>query len=389
MSIETQPARNLTSPDVEPGEIESFLRTRGWRRVDYRPTVSAVWENAPLDASLMVPYNRRYRDFVPRLQDALNTISLVYDIEQDALPFRIASAVNDIVLLRADQIRAGDSIPLGEAQVLLDGMSRLMLVAACSAIRPRPSNPGKRPTLATDFVANDLRLGHTIRGSFVLPIFVHLDEADDGDHNVPSAMNGKAPFNAEKTGPANRPVAFSRVVVETLASGLAATRELLDPQGTMSLDDAVERGASAEMVESVGAMGRQKGVRSLDLSFVFSESLPRSPGTPDRVELPRPGREQVERVVRSLRQRPTESHIDIVGHVTRLERAEDDDGGVVLIDGNVGRVRRRVRLELSGDAYRLAIRAHEQRRPVVATGELTLLGRSWHLTGDPQIHFSS
>jgi hypothetical protein len=66
--------------------------------------------------------------------------------------------------------------------------------------------------------------------------------------------------------------------METLARGLQATRELLDPDGHLALDEAVERGASAEMVESIGDMVHQDGVRALDLSFLWSRSLPLGDG---------------------------------------------------------------------------------------------------------------
>ncbi|MCK9874186.1 hypothetical protein MXD59_00020 [Frankia sp. Ag45/Mut15] len=369
MSVDSTTIEDLPSLDVDPGEIESFLLVNGWQRVAHSLGVSAIWENTALDSSVMVPYDSEYRDFGMRVRDALRTISLVHGIERTALPLRILSARSDIVLLRADQLTPGDSIPLSEAKVLVDGISRMMLVAACSAIRPRPAHPGRRPGAATDFVANDLRLGHTIRGSFVLPVFVrHEGAVEDSSAD-----------------PASGPVVFSRRVVETLASGLEATRELLDPQGSITLDDAVERGASAEMVEAVGAMGGQEGVRALELRFVLSGSIPAGSDTPSRIEVPRPQADQVEKIVGLLRRRPTEAQGRVVGQVVRLERAGNDDGGTAVIDGYLGRSRRRVRVNLSGDSYRLAIRAHEERAPVVATGEVSLVGRSWYLTGDTDV----
>ncbi|CAO5239726.1 hypothetical protein [Frankia sp. AgKG'84/4] len=380
MSVESPSIQDPLPLDVDPHEIESFLRSNGWQRASYVHDVSAIWENVRLDASLMLPFDRTYRDFVPRLRDALGTISAVHHIEQDALPLRIVSSQNDIVLLRADQLTPYDSIPLGEAQILLAGISRMMLVAACSAIRPRPSNPGRRPSAATDFVANDLRLGHTLRGSFVLPIFVHHEDPD------PATLDqAQAPWLTETQKAVSGPVAFSRQVVETLATGLDATRELLDPSGNISLDEAVERGTSAEMVESIGAMGQQEGVRSLDLSFVFSHSIPANPEIPSRIVVPRPEAEQVEKTVQSLRRRPIVARNEVIGQVIRLERAKDEEGGFAVIDGVVGQTRRRVKMALSGDAYQLAIRAHEQKVSIIAVGEFSLIRRSWHLTGDTEV----
>ncbi|WP_157488718.1 hypothetical protein [Pseudofrankia sp. DC12] len=382
MSLDSIPAQGLASLEINPDDLEFFLRTHGWRRIEYQPNRSAIWENTSLDASLMVPHNRSFRDFEMRLRDALEVVSLVHEISQGELPIQIARARNDIVFLRTDQTDADGSIPLGEARALLDGISRIMLVAACSAIRPRPSNPGKRPGAATDFVMNDLRLGHFMQDGFILPIFVRHEEQAD-------SLASRFELDVVRSDPpaGDSPVAFSRHVVETLANGIAATRELLDPGGDISLDEAVERGVSAEMVESVGSMGRQEGVRSIDLSFLFSESIPFNRDIPAHVEVPRPRLEQVEKVVASLKKRPLVVANEIVGQVIRLERADGNDDGTVVVDGFLGKIRRRVKINLSGDAYKLAIHAHEMRQPVIASGEMSLVRRSWYLVGQTQIRF--
>jgi hypothetical protein len=380
VSTTSKLAREFTPvEDLSPTAIESFLHSNGWARVNYRPGISAIWENDALDASILMPYNEEFRDFPARLRDALDTICSVHDISNEALPVEIASAQNDIMFLRADQSASDGSIPLQEAQVLLNGVARIMLAAACSAIRPKASNAGRRPAAASEFVAKNVRMGHTRRGSFVMTIFArHEDGTPATSMDVPDLApetggGGDARFD-------DPPEPFTRHVMETLANGLQATQELLAPNSGLTLDEAVERGASAEMVESVGAMANQEGVRALDLSFLWSRSRPLNDGVPERIEVSRPRMDRVEAVVNSLEKRAPVTQNEVVGHVVRLERAEGDDDGTVVVEGFIGRVRRRMRMNLSGEAYRSAIHAHEQRRPVVASGEISLIGRSWWLT---------
>ena len=71
-------ARSFTAEDLSPSTVELFLRGSGWRRVQLRRDVSAVWENAAADASVMVPHNRTFRDYRQRLTEALITISDVH-----------------------------------------------------------------------------------------------------------------------------------------------------------------------------------------------------------------------------------------------------------------------------------------------------------------------
>jgi hypothetical protein len=86
-----------------------------------------------------------------------------------------------------------------------------------------------------------------------------------------------------------------------------------------------------------------------------------------------------------LRRRPDVRFDEVVGYVVRLERGQNSKEGVVVIDGEVGRVRRRVRLALTGDSYSRAIRAHDERRMVYARGQITLEGRSYWLRRPMQV----
>ena len=293
--------------DLTPASVELFLRTTGWRRTQFRDGVSAIWENSAADASLMLPYNQAYRDYRPRLKEALATIATVHGIGLDALPIEIASASSDILFLRADQSAAGGSIPLREAQALLDGVSRMMLAAACSAIRPKASNPGRRPAAAHEFVRHGLRMGHTLRDGFVMTILARHDDAYLPLEPERVALGEAEGLRLEAPAPARIRLdrddsePFSRRVMATLATGLEAVRELLDPKEDISLDTAVDRGASLELVESVGRMAAQDAVSALDLAFLWSPSQQVQPDVPQRIVVPRPDPERVDHVSESLK----------------------------------------------------------------------------------------
>ncbi|GII79041.1 hypothetical protein Sru01_40230 [Sphaerisporangium rufum] len=176
--------------DLSPAAIEAFLKVAGWEQVDKRDGVFAVWESEREDASLLLPYNRAYRDYRARLSDALETIADIYKLtSSEALELKITGAQSDILLLRADQPTIDGSIPLEEAQGLLSGVNQMMLAAACSAIRPRASNRGRKPEAAAEFL-KEVRMGHTMRGSFVITIYARHD--DPGSRNHRPRMSGRS-----------------------------------------------------------------------------------------------------------------------------------------------------------------------------------------------------
>lgn len=368
--------------DLSPRAIEEFLRTVGWIREEYREGVNSFWVNATQGASLMLPYNSRYRDFSTRLNDALRTISEVHNVRGEALALEIASARSDILLLRADQTTLDGSIPLAEAQSLINGAGQMLLAAACSAINPRPNHPSRKPDAAKEFLAEEVRMGHTLRGSFVITILARHDSAVREDLPEPSPQYGSPSEDRVDIQASEAPdgviESYTRRVMATLASGLRAANELLQDEPRISESEAVEQGASAQLMDSIGRMGSWQGINSLDMSFRWSPSHPTPHAEiPSRVVLPREQAERAASAGKSLRRQPTVLHESVIGHVIRLERAEGKDDGIAIIDGVLGKSRRRVRVQLSGENYRLAIRAHDQRAPVVAVGTVTLERRAW------------
>ncbi|WP_030457054.1 hypothetical protein [Herbidospora cretacea] len=354
--------------DLSPAAVETFLRVRGWLRTDWRENLYSIWESTTERASLMLPFDRSYRDFPARLRDALTTIADVYELRNDEdLALEIAGARSDILLVRADQATVDGSIPLAEAQNLLTGVNQMLSAAACSAIRPRAFNQGRRPDAVKEFLAEEVRMGHTLRGSFVLTILARHDEEMSEELPVLSGSETAAIGS------------YTRRVMTTLATGLAASRDLLEEDQPLELDEAVQNGASAELIDSIDRMSQFPGLRALDVSFRWSPSQPQPTEAVGRVVLRRPHPERVQLVREALRRRPVVEQDDVVGQVVRLERAEGQDEGVVVVDGSLGRTRRRVKMRLAGDDYRLALRAHDERRPVVASGVVVLEKRSWWL----------
>ena len=372
------------SVDINPGSVEAFLRMHGWVQEDVREGISSIWANPEDDASVLLPYNRRYRDYSLRLREALEVIADVQRVPYgEELGLEIASAVSDILFVRADQVTPDGSIPLSEAQNLLNGVGGLIAAAAWSSVRPRPTQKGRQPNAVKEFVADDVRMGHTRRGSFVLTIYAR-------HRGLPISLS---PLETDSLAlrPEDSPtnvdeleLSFTRHVMTTLASGLNATRELFE--ASIDVDDAVELGVSDKLLGSMKLMSSYEGIRALDLSFRWSPGQSRhEPDVPSRVVVPRVDPRQIDEITKVLRKRPQVEHDSVVGQVIRLERAELEEAGIVVVDGFVGRTRRKVRVSLSGEAYRTAIHAHETRSPVVAEGDVTLEGRMWWLRGNPTL----
>ncbi len=372
--------------DLTPWSVEQYLSLSGWVQEDLEPQQYAVWSNERERASLLLPFDRSLRDFDVRYREALETISSVVNLEGETLALEVVAARKDVFLLRADQATLDGSIPFVEARRLIEGVQNLLVTAAASAIRPRASTAGKKPALVNDFLRDDVRMGHTLHGSFVITVLAAdaVDEArrrQEWEQN--QVVRQRATLRPEETD--DDPVSFPRQVMTQLARGLESAHELLAADAPPSLESAIESGVTLQLLESVQAMASSEGLRELDMSFRWSRIQEAPQDVSTRVQVKADEVREVPSFVERLRRQPDVVSDSIIGQVVRLERAEGAEDGQVVVDGYVGKSRRKVKVPLSGDAYRLAISAHDASEPVSVVGTLTRKDRGWRMQPNPVI----
>lgn len=368
---------HLETTDLTPQSVAKFLATTGWERIRESSGVMSIWESET-GASLMLPEDPTFLDFEPRLEEALGVISRTHNVRGQALFLEIASASSDILLLRSRSDVKNGSIPIAEAESLLQGARKMLTAAALAAVSPKANFGPARPAAVKEFIADDVRMGHTLRGSFVITILTRLDD-DDQETNPASAVgrgdlsNPADESRAIPTDAWDSPIemSFNRRVMTTLANGLSAAVEVLSHE-SLSLDEAIESGMSAQLLDSIVQMSGASGDRRIGTQFKWSPShLAPPPSVPRSIELPYIERERSEHLKKRLRTRPALDFDQVIGPVVRLERSADDALGVAVVDGNVGRERKRVRVELPPSIYAVATSAHDSRVSVVAEGKIS------------------
>jgi hypothetical protein len=232
----------------------------------------------------MLPLDNTYVDYADRLDEALRRICDVNNWDAEQLAMNVLQARSDLLLIRADQATFNDSIPLKQAQKILSGSIDMLLAAARSTLTPKAHFRGNYPDLAKEFMDQDVRTGHTRRGSFVLTIVTSLT---DRPSSTPSGADAPVEITNPVTPPMisnvsdtidpqerNEEIAaregevpevdhippFPRRVITTLARGLAATRDLAAHTPEISLEEAVSKGVSSNLLDSLSEMSSFEGV---------------------------------------------------------------------------------------------------------------------------------
>jgi hypothetical protein len=241
------------------------------------------------------------------------------------------------------------------------------------ASQHRIVQPARKPQELTDFLRT-VRIGPAAEGSYTLTVHTPVPPRLA---QQPTRFEGDDEL-ASGDIPVGRQVSL-RMYAAVHAACRAAEAALLDSDGLGPFTAAVDEGLSANLCEALVGLGGGAGhpfELSLSLAAVRAESTVLEPVRFRRDHLP-----VLREAALELRARTPEEDVVVTGEVVRLHREAAGSGEITL----VGRVDdqeplRRIWLDLPGEDYAAAMRAHEEMREVIVSGNLMRRGTRYVLT---------
>ena len=356
---------------LNPVDVAAYLRAEGWQEVENQPDRLSVWTTdlGGERLEVLLPLNRRLRDFASRLAELVGTLATKEDRSRLEVLSDLQIAGSDVIRVRYRHASAGDgSIPLDRGEALVENAREMMLAGACATVQTKPYYSRRRPDEAVQFVRN-LRMGQTERGSYVLTIFSPVSP------HLNSTM-------AQLFGKPEDP--FERRAVETLATALGALRSATDRALTSSdgnpFESLIAKGVNANLCSAIVGMNGKDTQQQDDLriSFTFARSRPAERDIPREIVFPSHHMGVIEEAARLYKAAAPPEEVEIRGIVVQL-KTEDPNAPVsgpatvsATVDGKV----RRIQIPLENEGHRLAVQAYEKRLVVVCTGELMKQGNA-------------
>ncbi len=355
---------------LSPPAVSQYLATHEWELETRDRDVKEIWKlpgDGGVRGRIMLPLATDFVDFPRRFGETLQALATIYNWDPAVLAERIAAARADLLFVRLDQEMVDATIPFRQAEKTLQALFTMMRAAATTADDPTHSHRGRRSAIVTNFLEEDIRLGHTQRGSFVFTVVTRL-----GDPPLENEANVATPF--------------PRRVMTTLATGLRSTRQLALTWDEAALDHAGQLGLSAALVESLQDLTQPQALRTLDLSFDWAASAPPPEVGISRIVVDRNAMAGLPRVrERLVRREEPSAHQALLGTVRTLNRDDLGDGDSettsIVLSTHVDGRPRKVHVPLAGQEYEWAIRAHRSRQPIVVSGDLIFERGAWWLTG--------
>lgn len=362
MSYETSKNERRT---VDLTAIVTYLRSTGWRESGtYSRAI--VWTTIvhESEVELLVPATSELRDYAERVADIVRTLSFVEGRPEPEVIRDLRSTQVDVYHVRAFPDGASGTIPLSEGMRAVKGVHDILLAAATAAASPdRPSVLPSQKPLAAKAVIDQLRLGQTSVGSYVLRVESPLADAS------------------------LKPAVSARDVLLLLHQAASAAHDAAAEthgENFIEFEERIGDGVSANLCEALVDIGGQRQ-SMFELSISWATASPAEADTP-LVRFDSRAISTLKRAAKHLRRLPVAEAVVVIGRVTHLERPRPTDKlGKVQLTGTIQakdqrREEDRIVMRLNPQQYSLAVATHGDGRNVRVTGALRHTGRQYEIS---------
>lgn len=382
MNVDVRDAKVLKS--VTPLEVATYLRASGWSRESQLGDKAIVWQLLKNNESheLLVPLRSDLGDYSTRISEILEVLSQITKRSQLQILFDLSVSNTDVVRVRAaaDKYESG-TIGIIEGAGLIEHSKEMMLAAASSAVQKQAVFSARKPQQAVDYL-NNVRLGQTERGSFVLtllsPVAPQLNVSESPTQLPISDLEGTEE-NKMSQEISEGVLPFARQVTQVLAYSLwQVQRAAIAANNSGNLDsfkDSVADGVTSNLCDAVVGLYESSGQSDVDVSFAWSRGRIAPTNVPKVIHISSEIVSIVQDASKMFREKPPPEPVKIQGFVAKLSRPRPNArGGEITIHGFIKRDIFKVRVPLNHDDYQQAVVAHEKYKPVSCQGELAKNG---------------
>ncbi|MDH4465100.1 MAG: hypothetical protein QE290_13835 [Acidovorax sp.] len=345
-------------------QLHAYLQSKQWHEDGKIRSVATIWHHPEdEDAEILVPWPSA-KDYLPRMRQALSLIATfegrhVADIIRDAL--RLLSNVISVRVIHNDT--SDGTIPINDGVLLIAKARELLSAAAQSVYAKRRQFTGNAPKEARAYL-DALVLGQTEIGSYVVNVI------------APSQPLQNMEVGTAEVVPLGQAVTLNLVTgLEALERASEAYEEVGDLK---AFDAAVLAGASANMCDALLGFSGERHQREFEI-VVTATSGPMFEGESRRFAFNSRDVELLEKVSGYYKDDYVLPQRRLTGYITKLSRAKGETSGTIVVDSMLGDTERKIRIDLSGDDYHMAVLAHDNSKMVRVIGDVHIQSKSARL----------
>lgn len=360
-----------------PVDLVSYLRTHGWLSSPPGPG-GTLWVKG--EARIGVPHE--LDDVL--IGAVLDRLARAEQRDVKATTDAVRYVRFDVTHLRAvNDYRIIDKIPLETATKLISS-ARMMLRATATTARWERAQIGGSYSRVGDEVIREAFMGHTERGSFIIPVLVPIPEPEPPDPDQPTLYDGQAEPVLHNAAPEP----FERRVVRTFAQSMQAVHDLVVEPGRMPnadyMHELVYRGVSREFCTALATVLDESAIGEFETTVDWAPVVPAPDTMPRQVSISAEAVDLVRSVAERLRQQRAPSKQMFSGTIVQFRHENHDDpfGEIAVSTMRRGRPSE-VRVRLPIETYRNAWEWHNAGRAVLVEGLIRRSPGKSGLVDDP------
>lgn len=346
---------------LSPIDVAAWLRARGFTPSRSHGKFGAVFlrERENEYTELILPTSAQVSDFARRMAELVDDLADAENRPSSEVLTDLTLAPFDVIRVRSPDADEYGSVLLNAGIDLHEEAQNLIASAASAAasIEPRRSYRGRRHEEVSDYL-NNIRLGQTQRGSFILNVLSR--------HDFTPVNHGKLDLGD---------LPFGRRVTRKLASALSATEEALRQAVAGGIDPliaAYRKGVSSNFYSALATLAREGD--GIDVSLNWSPVSPEV--TQPILRLRRDDAPILMEAAKALSQQEDEPDIVLEGMVSQISEKTDRFGGLATIETIFNGAIRRVPFRFSEEDRATVIQALDEKRWLQVTGDLRRNGRA-------------
>jgi hypothetical protein len=354
---------------IRVGDLRAYLLSRGWKIKPFKRPQVVYFEGPPDDDGnplvLLLPSSEQLRDYSLRIEEILQTLSVLEQRPAAEIGRNIVTPTSDILHIRLESpdTRTG-TMEFGFLERFFSSMKDLLVFAACGQFEPKAYYP--RALKQAVLFADKCRYRPAPTGSFRV------------DVEAPLAP----PANEVQVQLGDYPI--ERLVLTSLIQGLGELHTAIESGETAKFLSKPPRRINANLCDAI------LGMRPDSPDVKWEVSVSWSPAWPvDEAHLPRlisfedRSFEQIKAIGRALRTGNKPRAGVFKGKVIRLSGKDPLHGEsgplaiVLAVDNQSTPVN--AEIALGPDQYRQAGEAHLRGQRISVKGILDQVGRKWQL----------
>lgn len=356
---------------ISPASIAAYARVMGWKKTEPYGDHSDVYsaDNLP---EIILPRTQNLGDYATVVSQLIGIFSSVANYDEISAYRDLTTADRDVVRVRALGNEDG-SVAVNDGVDMLSGARDMLLAAACSLDDPQPLYRSGANKDAREYV-NRIRLGQTEQGSFVISLLTPI---------VSPFTLQPALFEYEgETVQYEEPI--ERRMTIRLAETLEVARDATERAATgesSAFSEAMRQGVSANLCEALVKLIDPFPAIDVSVSWAWTRPINKQRSSVRFASADAPILRDAAQSFRNSAPRLDER---LFGYVERLKRNERETDGTITLRASIDKRTYSVTSVLNQKDYELAIRAHRDKSPIIAKGDLERVSGRWRLTS-PQI----